>query len=588
VSDYVIDFFRAQGVQHVFLVSGGASIHLLHSANKLSGITPVPTHHEQGAAMAADGYSRSSGNLGLAIATSGPGATNLLTGIAGAWFDSIPCIFISGQVATFRMKGSIKTRQLGFQETEIVEMARPITKWAVQIKNINDIEEVLKKSVEIAISGRPGPVLIDIPDDIQRSYALFNSASKILPKKKSSSYVLLRKQFKKIERLLKNSKRPLIILGAGANSEVTRNLSQNLVSVLNIPVLTTWGAKDLISCDNSKLVGTFGSHGTRYGNFAVQNCDLIIVLGSRLSSRETGGDLQTWAREAKLVHVDIDKGELDKFKIMGRKLDLKINMDLTYFLPLFTDFAKKQLNNSSYNEWFDWIEQRKRNFKYEVSQNTEELDGYDFYLFLNDFLTKNDQIYLDTGCTVAWAMQSLSLQSGVRIFHDFNNTSMGWALPASIGGSLSACQKRTTVISGDGSIMMNIQELATAMRYTPNLKIIVLNNSGYGMVRQTEDQWLDGVNVGTNSKTGDLLFPNFSELANSFGYKVGIASTHKELKSQLQSLYIDNSIGFLEVKINDNSKVIPQTRYGYPLEDSEPILSRDELRSNMIIPILKD
>ena len=588
MSDYIIDFFRAQGLQHVFLVSGGASIHLLHSANKLSGITPVPTHHEQGAAMAADGYSRSSGNLGLAIATSGPGATNLLTGIAGAWFDSIPCIFISGQVATFRMKGSINTRQLGFQETEIVEMARPITKWAVQIKNISDIEEVLKKSVDIAISGRPGPVLIDIPDDIQRSYALFNSASKILPQKTYSSNVLLRKQFKKIERLLKNSKRPLIILGAGANTVATRIPSQNLVSVLNIPVLTTWGAKDLISCDNSKLVGTFGSHGTRYGNFAVQNCDLIIVLGSRLSSRETGGDLQTWAREAKLVHVDIDKGELDKFKIMGRKLDLKINMDLTYFLPMFTDFARKQLNNYSYKEWFDWIEQRKRNFKYKVSQNKEELDGYDFYLILNDFLNENDQIYLDTGCTVAWAMQSLSLPSGVRIFHDFNNTSMGWALPASIGGSLSASQKRTTVISGDGSIMMNIQELATAMRYTPNLKIIVLNNSGYGMVRQTEDQWLDGINVGTNSKNGDLLFPNFSELANSFGYKVGIASTHKELKSQLQSLYIDNSIGFLEVKINDNSKVIPQTRYGYPLEDSEPILSREELRSNMIIPILKD
>jgi acetolactate synthase-1/2/3 large subunit len=588
ISDYIIDFFVAQGLTHVFLVSGGASIHLLHSANNASEILPVPTHHEQGASMAADGYARASGLLGLAVATSGPGATNLITGIAGAWFDSVPCIFITGQVATFRMKGSMSVRQLGFQETDIIEIARPITKLAVQIGSISEIKDVLHKSLDIALSGRPGPVLIDIPDDIQRSFSLFEPPVKVSSK---SSYVpnsMLNEQLNELGSLLRKSKRPLIILGAGANSRTTRLYSQELVKSLNLPVLTTWGAKDLIPHDNPNLIGTFGSHGTRYGNFAVQNADLVIVIGSRLSSRETGGDLQTWAREASIIHIDIDNAESDKFKLLGRDLSLKINTDLKDFLPLLTKFAKVNLSDCSFPMWFKWIEERKLKYRYELSNKTEKIDGYDFFLIFNNFLKNNHQIFLDTGCTVAWAMQSLDLPSEVRTFHDYNNTAMGWALPASIGGALANPQKCTTSISGDGSIMMNIQELATAIRYTPELKIIILNNSGYGMVRQTEEQWLGGINIGTDSRKGDLVFPDFQALASSFGYKASKVSTHKELKSQLERMYSDNSIGFLEVVIDPYSKVIPQTRYGYPLEDSEPILSREELRANMLIPILKD
>jgi acetolactate synthase-1/2/3 large subunit len=588
ISDYIIDFFTAQGLTHVFLVSGGASIHLLHSANNASEILPVPTHHEQGASMAADGYARASGLLGLAVATSGPGATNLITGIAGAWFDSVPCIFITGQVATFRMKGSMSVRQLGFQETDIIEIARPITKLAVQIGSISEIKDVLHKSLDIALSGRPGPVLIDIPDDIQRSFSLFEPPIKVSSK---SSYVpnsMLNEQLNELGSLLRKSKRPLIILGAGANSRTTRLHSQELVKSLNLPVLTTWGAKDLIPHDNPNLIGTFGSHGTRYGNFAVQNADLVIVIGSRLSSRETGGDLQTWAREARIIHIDIDNAESDKFKLLGRDLSLKINTDLKDFLPLLTKFAKVNLSDCSFPMWFKWIEERKLKYRYELSNKTEKIDGYDFFLIFNNFLKNNHQIFLDTGCTVAWAMQSLALPSEVRTFHDYNNTAMGWALPASIGGALANPQKCTTSISGDGSIMMNIQELATAIRYTPELKIIILNNSGYGMVRQTEEQWLGGINIGTDSRKGDLVFPDFQALASSFGYKASKVSTHKELKSQLERMYSDNSIGFLEVVIDPYSKVIPQTRYGYPLEDSEPILSREELRANMLIPILKD
>jgi acetolactate synthase-1/2/3 large subunit len=588
VSDYVIEFFIAQGVGHIFLVSGGASIHLLHSANKINGMLPIPTHHEQGAAMAADGYARSTGFFGLAVATSGPGATNLLTGIAGAWFDSIPCIFITGQVATFRMKGVMGVRQLGFQETDIVDMSRPITKLAVQIESTEKVPEILAKSLGTAFAGRPGPVLIDIPDDIQRSYALFETPKKIDVLLKNEINTLNKGAFRELEKLLRGSKRPILVLGSGANLRITRKLSQKLVDTLNLPVLTTWGAKDLINNNNPKLVGTFGSHGTRYGNFAIQNSDLVIVLGSRLSSRETGGDLSTWAREARLVHVDIDQNESKKLKILGKEPNLTISVALENFIPDLIEYASKNLLDCNYQEWLEWIKVRKIKFSYQVSNDKNKINGYDFFLLLNGFLGQDDQIFLDTGCTVAWAMQSLNLPEGARIYHDNNNTAMGWALPAAIGGALSNPEKLTTSISGDGSFMMNIQELATAIRYSPKLKIIVLNNLGYGMVRQTEEQWLDGLYVGTDSRNGDLLFPNFQLLAKSFGFEVGYASTHEELMSQLKALYSDNSIRFLEVRIDPDSKVIPQTRYGYPLEDSDPILSRDELKANMIIPIIKD
>jgi acetolactate synthase-1/2/3 large subunit len=292
--------------------------------------------------------------------------------------------------------------------------------------------------------------------------------------------------------------------------------------------------------------------------------------------------------EAKLVHVDIDKYESKKLALLGREPDLIINTDLENFLPQFIEFSKKHLSDCNYGEWSQWIDVRKEKFTYELSNTPEQIDGYDFFLLFNDFLSQNDQVFLDTGCTVAWAMQSLSLPAGTRIYHDYNNTAMGWALPAAIGGALSNPKRSTTTIAGDGSIMMNIQELATAIRYSPELKIIILNNSGYGMVRQTEEQWLDGLYVGTDSRKGDLVFPNFQDLALSFGFKVGYASNHNELRSQLKAMYIDNSIKFLEVRINPDSKVIPQTRYGYPLEDSEPILSREDLKANMIIPILKE
>lgn len=588
VSDYVAAFLKAQGIKHVFLVSGGASIHFLHSLRNRKGITPVPSHHEQAAAMSADGYARSSGSIGVAIATSGPGATNLITGIAGAWFDSVPCLFISGQVATFRMKRTLKVRQLGFQETEIVDIVRPLTKLAMQVKSAKDVERALQICLIQAITGRCGPVLLDIPDDIQREFFYFNTPKKIVAKKFQNYKLIDSKIFYKFIELIKESQRPVFVIGAGANGESTRKLTLELLKIFKIPILTTWGAKDLVPQSDPFLVGTFGSHGTRYGNFTVQNADLVIVLGSRLSSRETGGNLKTWARNAKLIHVDIDTAEIEKLRQMGKSPDLAINTELGNFLYQFINFAYQLKSLPSFDEWMNWVKERKNRYEYQISNSQKEISGYDFFLIFNKFLRDKDLLFLDTGCTVAWAMQAIKNPKDMRIFHDNNNTAMGWALPAAIGGYLAKPNNRITCISGDGSIMMNLQELATANLYAPNIKLIVLNNSGYGMVRQTEEQWLNGVHVGTDSNEGDIKFPQFSKLAKSFDFKTAVASTHIELKHALRKMYVKETVNFLEVIIDPTSKVIPQTRFGYPLEDSEPILTREELKSNMLIPLVKE
>lgn len=585
-SDYVALFLREQGIRNVFIVSGGASIHLLHSLEETVEISPIPVHHEQAAGMAADGYARASGIIGAAIATSGPGATNLITAIAGAWFDSIPIIFITGQVATFRMKKEIPIRQLGFQETDIVSMAKSITKKCIQVTSTVGLDSILHDSVRVAISDRPGPVLVDIPDDIQRSFGEFSLPLKVSPVSPKTHVNQVNDSLQAIGDLIKNASRPVMIFGAGANNPETRDICRRIASDLKIPILLTWRAKDLVYSDCPFLVGTFGSHGTRWGNFAVQNADLVIVLGSRLSTRETGGNIKNWARGAKLVHIDVDGAEMDKLVSLGKMTTIRVEANLIDFLPKFHKFILSNLSDYSVTEWVDWIEKRKDEYSYRVSSNYNKITGYDFFKILESFLEKSEHLFLDTGCTVAWGMQSLDLKGNVRVHHDCNNTAMGWALPAAIGGSLASPGSVFTCISGDGSLMMNLQELATLKRHGKFVRVIVLNNLGYAMVRQTERQWLNGQYVGTDSRNGHLDFPDFVNLAQSFGIQAASASTHEELRRQLHNMYINKNIQFLEVMIDPESEVIPNVVFGKPLEDSEPLLDRNELRNNMLIPLL--
>jgi len=588
VSDAVADFLAGHGVTHVFGVTGGASIHLLHSLRAHERIEPVFVHHEQAASMAADGYARVSENFGVAVATSGPGATNLITGIAGAWFDSIPCLFITGQVARYRLRGNLRTRQYGFQETDVVQMVSGITKFAAQVSAPEDVIPMLTKAVAVMREGRPGPVLVDIPDDIQRAFISTTTyTSDATPVATSSRSLDAQAQL--VLEMLLSSRRPTVVIGAGlASTGRGRHIAKTFVQLARIPTLTTWRAKDL-ELDDELVVGTFGTHGTRAGNFVVQNSDFTLVLGSRLSTRETGTPMSLWARESKVVVVDIDSGELEKFEALGRGIALGVNADCAEF----TDAMVRALRSVDYrgpvDAWGDWSSYVARiKSTYDPVQvggsalRDGFVDPYRFMQVLSRTAPIGEHIFLDTGCTVAWAMQALKIERTIRLHHDCNNTAMGWALPAAIGGALAVASNQATCLVGDGSLMMNIQELSSVWGSGTNIVTILLNNGGYGMVRQTEEQWLESRNVGTDSESGDLVFPDFSVAATAFRLPHYRLSAEGDAESVLSQAY-ESRRCLVEVMIAPSARVIPQARFGFPIEDGDPALDRDEFLGNMIV-----
>ena len=590
VSDYIATYLSKNNVKKVFSITGGASIHLIHSLAEIGSIDYVAMHHEQSCAMAADGYSRTSKSLGVALATSGPGATNLITGIACAWFDSIPCLFITGQVTRFRMKGDLKVRQIGFQETDIISMVKTITKYNCQIMNKTQIKYELDKCIYYANEGRPGPVLIDIPDDIQRSELKINDfvymnkknfkfKSKLLEKK---NYTVLNKKIYKLLKLINNSKRAIIIVGNGVRLSSSINDLKKLQKILNVPFVSTWAMLDIWNSDDKNNCGSFGTHGSRYGNFAVQNSDLIISIGARLGTRETGSPLSSFARKAKFVVIDIDKYELSKFQKFGKKCDIKFNLDAKIFLKLLLS-KLKNYHKMDYSEWKKNINLWKKKYPSgpKIPFNRKKVCPYTLYQNLSKYFSSNEIIITDTGSTIAWASQALKFNGRIRLIHDFNNTAMGYALPASIGALMANPKKNITCVAGDGSFMMNIQELSTVREYNLPLKIILINNEGYSMVKQTQEQWLGGKFYATSKGYG-LSFPNFKKIAEAFNIEYIKIKNNDEL-TKLKVLKNQKKALFIEIIVDENERVIPQSKFGYPIEDSEPLLPREEFRANMII-----
>ncbi len=525
VSDLIIEFLLKKKIQHVFAISGGASIHLIHSAGKNKRIKCYFNHHEQASAMAADGVAKSTGRPSCVFATSGPGATNLITGICCSWFDSTPNLFITGQVTTFRLKKELKIRQLGFQETDIVPMVKNITKYAVQIKKPEQILVELEKAYNLSISGRKGPVLIDIPDDIQRSYI---DERNIIKPKKNKKILLNKKIDNKIREFVKiyqKAKRPIFIFGAGSNIYQNRKIIKKFIQKFKTPFLTTWGAKSLENKSKFNF-GTFGTHGSRSGNFCVQNSDLIISIGAKLGTRETGSPISKWAREAKIIMIDIDDNEIIKFKKLKKKIDFKIILDSKIF---FEKLIKKKIRyNDKISSWTKKNNKWKKIFNHKIVCLKNEIDPYYFLNNLSYLLNEKTDIFVETGCTIAWFMQTFKCKDKQRVFHDFNFTAMGWTLPASIGSNLVNKDRNTVAIIGEGSLMMNIQEISTMSKICKNLKIFILNNNGYSMVKQTEWEWLNSKHFGTSFN--DLNFPSFKYIAKANKIDYSILKKKNDLK----------------------------------------------------------
>ncbi len=584
LSDYVAQFLVEQKVKHVFAVAGGACLHLIDSIAETEGIEYICPHHEQAGAMAAEAYARISNNLGVAIATSGPGATNLITGICCAYYDSIPVLYISGQVSTFRFRGTTGVRQLGFQETDIVEMCKSITKYAVLVSDPKRIRYELEKAVHLAKTGRPGPVLVDIPDNLQREDIDPDKLEAFKPeiKDRNKSLPILKEQVARTIELLKAASRPVVVYGLGIRLANAVHLAAELLNEINLPVTPTWGAVDMLGAHPKNFVGTFGIHGTRYGNFAIQNADLVISIGSRLDTHETGSPLSTFAREAKKVVVDIDPAELGKFEVFGMPTDLLIEADANDFLSLLVAGIKKE-TFGDYKDW--WLKIRSWQDKFSICPpqlfTKKMLDPYVFMKRMSQLAGDTETIVIDTGCAVAWFMQAFEPKPGQRIFSDLNNTAMGYALPAAIGAYF-ASGKPVTCIIGDGGLMMNVQELSTIAKHNIPIKIFVVNNHGYSMIQQTQEQWLGG-RLHASSDQGGLAFPNFVELAEAHGIKGLRISTNAEIDENFKTVFALNAPVLIDVDIESTERVIPQCKYGRPIEDSEPLIKRADFFEAMIV-----
>lgn len=585
LSDYIARFLVSQGIKHAFVITGGASVHMIDSLAKNPDIDYVCAQHEQASAMMADAYSRVTGNLGVAISTSGPGATNMITGVCCAYYDSVPVLYLTGQVATFRLKGDMGIRQLGFQETDTVDMFQPITKYAVMVREADRIRYELEKAVHIAKSGRPGPVLVDIPDDLQRKDIDPEKLCSYIPEAKAMGDDTMDEKIGGCIRMINQSKRPVLILGWGIRLSKAEEQVLQFMRTLGFPVLLSFAMRDFLDSDSPQLVGSFGSHGTRYGNFTVQNSDLLIIIGSRLDSRKSGSPPKDFAREARKIIVDIDSSELNKFKGLGINVDILLQTDCKDFLQAINK-RSEEISTQDISPWKKQIEGWKNRFPICAPNNqdpeNEDLDPYKFVKSLSDVLEEGDIIISDTGCGLVWMAQAFEFKKSQRFFHAFNYTPMGYALPASIGACFADGSRKVICITGDGGLQMNIQELATVMRHQLPIKVFLINNHGYSMIGQTQDQWLDSKYEAATVEDG-LAFPDFEKLAVAYGFRTLGVRRHNDLFETLSTVVSGNDPAFCNVEIPFDRKVIPQVKFGRPLEDADPLLPRKTFFENMII-----
>jgi acetolactate synthase-1/2/3 large subunit len=582
LSDIVAQFLAEQGIGHVFAISGGASLHLIHSIAETEGTTYVCPQHEQAAAYAADAYARVTGGLGCAVATSGPGATNLITGICSSYYDSVPVLYLTGQVATFRAKGDTGVRQIGFQETEITDICKTITKYAVLIKDPYRVRYELQKAIAIAKAGRPGPVLVDIPDDLQRMDIDPDKLVDYVPEPVASPTIDASTLDACIA-AVKEARRPVIIFGWGIHLAGAESAALELARLLGIPVAMTWAARDLMPEDDPLTIGGFGTHGTRFANFAVQNADLIIAVGSRLDSKATGSPPSSFAREARIIMVDIDAAEIRKFDQLKLKIDIPVSADADVFLRALSRHAKGQ-PIPDFSDWINKIGQWKSRYPECLPEHATEKGVNPYWLVkqLSELLHKNQIIFSDTGCVLAWMMQGFEFKAGQRFFHPFNNTPMGYGLPGAIGASFARPGQHVICMSGDGSLQMSIQELATLARHQLPVKILLFNNHGHAMVRQTQEMWLDG-NYYATSAEGGLPDPDFVAIARAFGLRSETLTLNADIGAALHNMLADDKPYLLNIELDPDHRVVPQVKYGRPNEDSGPLLDREEFLANMIV-----
>lgn len=586
LSDYVISFIVQQRVAHIFEFIGGAITHLLDSASQRDDISCISVHHEQSGAFAAEAYARINGSLGVAMATSGPGALNMVTGIGSCYFDSVPCLFITGQVNTYEYKFDRPVRQIGFQETDIVSVVKPLTKYAELVVDAQLIRYHLEKAVYLARSGRPGPVLLDLPMNIQRTQIHPESLPGFLGSDEhreleGSRHAVDPDELASVVQLLSTARRPVILAGGGIRTSGAAEPLRQLVAMTGIPVVTSLMGLDVIPHDDPAFYGMIGAYGNRYSNMTLANCDLLLVLGSRLDTRQTGTRVDTFARGAKRIHVDIDPVELNA-KV---PVHCAIQADVGAFLDALNgQLAVLVLPDLS--EWYRVINGYRERYP-TVSLPTEPpaIEPNRFMEQLSARCREGEVICLDVGQNQMWAGQSFRVKRGQRMLNSGGMGAMGFALPAALGATLAAPGHDAVVICGDGGIQVNIQELETIARLSLPVKIFIMNNGCLGMVRQFQDMYFGGRRQSTVIGYG---CPDLGRIAEAYGIATFTISDTAEVEETLDRVMALVGPVFVNVLLEQGSCVNPKLVVNRPIEDMSPHLEREELSREMLIDLVDE
>lgn len=596
VSDYIAQFFAEHNVKTIFTVVGGGAMYLNDSFGHHPSLRCVYNHHEQASSMAAEAYYRVHNEMAGLCVTSGPGAINALNGVAGAYQDSIPMIVISGQcksTLTVRKNG-LSLRTLGPQEFDIVSALDNFTKYAEMILDASSIRYCLEKAFYTAQSGRPGPCWLDIPVDIQESYIDTDTLKGFVADMAwDVSAEEIRKKADLVIERLKRAKRPVIYAGNGIRIACGAQTLCEFSAKTGIPVVTCWDSIDLIDTDNTCYVGRGGTMGDRPGNFAVQNSDVLLVIGSRLNTYQVGYQQASWARRAYVIAVDIDPEELKKPTI---RVDLPICCDAGEFLMDMVQRADG-LNRNDYGEWLEQCNIWKKKYPVVTDAQKKEQSPLNVYAFMDYFsrhLTDQAITVVANGSASVVGSQTYYIQKNQRFIMNCGISSMGYDLPAAIGACVAHGDQSVVCIAGDGSIQMNIQELQTIVTNRFPIKIVVINNNGYQQVRITQTNLFRARFVGIGPASGDLSFPDFGKIADAYGIPYRKCDAMDDLPSAVTWLHQTQAYCMLEVVCSTAQVFEPKSAtkrlesgalYSPPLEDMAPFLTREELRENMYIPL---
>lgn len=601
VADYIAKVCAEYGIHYAFSVVGGGAMNLNDAFGHCKDIIVIYEQHEQSCSIGAEGFARVNNEMAAVVVTTGPGGINAMNGVVGAYVDSVPMIVISGQVRrdSFSVTTGLRLRAMGDQEFNVIPAAKTMTKYAECIMKVDDVRYITEKALYLANHGRMGPTWIDIPGDIQSAQMDPDSQKGYNPEEDKIEIGVTDEQLKEVFNHIQKSKRPVIYAGSAIRLSGGYDIYKNLIDKLGIPVVTAWNSTDVIENKHKLYAGRAGNFGDRFGNFAVQNSDLILSLGCRLSIRQTGFNYASWARKAFVIDVDIDEEEMKKPTI---HVEYPIHDDVKDFMIKFTEFLNGK-SIKSFSKWIDKCHEWINKYPIVTEKQKKQIGLANAYAVMDMLSSKVDDGVIcvsgnGTACVVGG--QAFITKRGTRFIENSGMASMGWDLPAAIGACFALGKKDVLLITGDGSIQMNLQELQTIVHHKLPIKIVIFNNDGYHSIRQSQANFFKDrplVGIGPDSNN-DLSFPDMQKIAYAYGIPFYRLNSNQEFEAFMNDKFRDiEKLAMIEVMVDTKQWFEPKagsmklkdgSMVSAPLEDLKPYLDRAELKDDMIIPLFDE